>query len=220
MRKAGFTLIELLVVIAIIAILAAILFPVFARAREKARQASCQSNAKQIGLGFAMYAQDYDERMPIATWAAQGWGTGVCGATYGSWHRVIDPYVKNSQLFFCPSSAALTGCQHYGMNPTINGVALAQCTRPSSTMMVGESAGWNKPVPGVDGDPESWGTPAGGGHWACGGPGTNPFNNACGGGCVRRLYVPHNGGANITYVDGHVKWSKGSSIIQDNPWPL
>src|SRR5687768_5924591 len=61
----GFTLIELLVVIAIIAILAAILFPVFARARENARRSSCQSNLKQIGLGFAQYTQDYDEKMPI-----------------------------------------------------------------------------------------------------------------------------------------------------------
>ncbi|MGD9519210.1 MAG: DUF1559 domain-containing protein [Armatimonadota bacterium] len=95
MRR-GFTLIELLVVIAIIAILAAILFPVFARAREKARQASCQSNCKQIGLAFAMYAQDYDEMHPSAWYVynnSNGW----------IWVDCLYPYVKNVQLFTCPS---------------------------------------------------------------------------------------------------------------------
>ena len=73
-RRTGFTLIELLVVIAIIAILAAILFPVFAQAREKARQTSCLSNAKQLGLGISMYVQDYDETMPFACgWYANQW---------------------------------------------------------------------------------------------------------------------------------------------------
>ncbi|MBC7288515.1 MAG: DUF1559 domain-containing protein [Armatimonadetes bacterium] len=94
MRR-GFTLIELLVVIAIIAILAAILFPVFARARAKARQATCQSNLKQIGLALAMYAQDYDERFP-----AYGFG-----GTYGfHWNVVIYPYIKNISLYQCPDS--------------------------------------------------------------------------------------------------------------------
>src|SRR5690349_12144108 len=68
----GFTLIELLVVIAIIALLAAILFPVFARARENARRASCQSNLKQIGLGFHQYTQDYDDRLPLTMWHSGG----------------------------------------------------------------------------------------------------------------------------------------------------
>jgi prepilin-type N-terminal cleavage/methylation domain-containing protein len=95
-RKTGFTLIELLVVIAIIAILAAILFPVFARARENARRASCQSNLKQIGLGWQMYVQDYDSRLPVYE-----------GATYtgnsGTVMPLLAPYVKNGQIFYCPS---------------------------------------------------------------------------------------------------------------------
>lgn len=97
----GFTLIELLVVIAIIAILAAILFPVFARARENARRASCQSNLKQIGLGVMQYTQDYDEGFPpAATGNPNGWNA----ATRLTWRQIIQPYVKSTQLFACPSN--------------------------------------------------------------------------------------------------------------------
>src|ERR1044072_2109069 len=97
MRKA-FTLIELLVVIAIIAILASILFPVFARARENARRSSCMSNLKQIGLGFMQYTQDYDERMPPGptTYA-------FAGNVPSTWDLVIQPYIKSMQLLTCPS---------------------------------------------------------------------------------------------------------------------
>lgn len=88
--RRGFTLIELLVVIAIIAILAAILFPVFARARENARRSSCQSNLKQIGLGVAMYLDDYDNGYPVYSQLSNLY---VC----------LDPYLKSSQLWVCPS---------------------------------------------------------------------------------------------------------------------
>jgi len=93
MKRTGFTLIELLVVIAIIAILAAILFPVFARAREKARQTSCLSNVKSLTLAALMYAQDYDETLPFAyngKW----------------WYQVLEPYLKNTQILTCPSKRA------------------------------------------------------------------------------------------------------------------
>src|SRR5579863_10464700 len=92
-KKSGFTLIELLVVIAIIAILAAILFPVFAQAREKARQASCMSNEEQMALGVLQYTQDYDEVYPFglgASWYAV------------SWDINIQPYIKNLAVFECP----------------------------------------------------------------------------------------------------------------------
>ena len=95
-RKTAFTLIELLVVIAIIAILAAILFPVFARARENARRSSCQSNLKQIGLGILQYVQDYDEKLPYACDDA---------TNDRPWQLTIQPYVKSIQLFKCPSMA-------------------------------------------------------------------------------------------------------------------
>ncbi len=117
-RSAAFTLIELLVVIAIIAILAAILFPVFAQARESARAISCLSNIKQLGLGMVMYAQDYDESFPGSrmycvdkTTGQVVTGSGACLNTQGSddnvfgWHSAIKPYVKNYQLHTCPSNS-------------------------------------------------------------------------------------------------------------------
>jgi prepilin-type N-terminal cleavage/methylation domain-containing protein len=105
-RRFAFTLIELLVVIAIIAILASILFPVFARARENARRASCMSNMKQLGLSMMMYKQDYDGRFPSAGWAdnlpcPDGSGN-MCGA---SWEVKIYPYVKSLQVYVCPSDS-------------------------------------------------------------------------------------------------------------------
>jgi prepilin-type N-terminal cleavage/methylation domain-containing protein len=100
--KKGFTLIELLVVIAIIAILAAILFPVFARARENARRASCQSNLKQIGLGVLQYIQDYDERYPAARWGSgPSWD-----APRNVWFGQVHPYTKSLQIMQCPSDTA------------------------------------------------------------------------------------------------------------------
>jgi len=110
-KRNGFTLIELLVVIAIIAILAAILFPVFAQAREKARQASCQSNLKQIGIAFKMYVQDYDEQWPRCDpiTANAGMTVGTTGSrgqdfAFDGWiSNALIPYTKNQQIYICPS---------------------------------------------------------------------------------------------------------------------
>jgi len=122
----GFTLIELLVVIAIISILAAILFPVFARARENARRASCMSNLKQIGLGVMMYVQDYDDRYPLNAWipSVPQTDNSMPGAKFTislpsttpactggkcvSWMDIIYPYIKSVQVFQCPSQRIST----------------------------------------------------------------------------------------------------------------
>ncbi len=119
-RSAAFTLIELLVVIAIIAILAAILFPVFAQAREKARQAACLSNSKQIGLALLMYLQDYDEALPAPDWGAVPAGytgpftafawkskeTIASGPNMPAWCDVFQPYIKNTEVFRCPDDSS------------------------------------------------------------------------------------------------------------------
>ena len=103
-RLRAFTLIELLVVIAIIAILAAILFPVFARARENARRASCSSNLKQIGLGVAQYTQDYDETYSRSWYDCPGNG-GNANPVCPRWNDVLQPYIKSTQIFNCPSAS-------------------------------------------------------------------------------------------------------------------
>ena len=108
MRNRGFTLIELLVVIAIIAILAAILFPVFARAREKARQTQCLNNVRQMTTGVAMYAQDFDETLPLVAISVPSYympsgGRHTSGVM--PWVIVLDPYIKNTQIFACPTAA-------------------------------------------------------------------------------------------------------------------
>ncbi len=157
--RKGFTLIELLVVIAIIAILAAILFPAFARARENARRASCQSNLKQIGLGILQYTQDYDETYPRDYYDT------------GSWNTVIFPYVKSLQVYKCPSNrsdltvgttpsgdiplsyigfVAPNGFEHPVTHATIpsviasnffsSGTRLSEIISPAEALMVGEYA--------------------------------------------------------------------------------
>lgn len=181
--RVGFTLIELLVVIAIIAILAAILFPVFARAREKARQSACSSNLKQLGLAMMMYAQDYDESTPLG-YSGLGWWT-------GTWKERVHPYVKNYQLYQCPSqplSLPPGGYGTYGINAyigeAVSSVTLAQVQRPAETFAIGENG---------DGD---WVIEPNGAY--CSPPWPQP-------GWVQ---AHHNEGANFAYLDGHVKWLK------------
>jgi prepilin-type N-terminal cleavage/methylation domain-containing protein/prepilin-type processing-associated H-X9-DG protein len=162
----GFTLIELLVVIAIIAILAAILFPVFARARENARRSSCQSNLKQIGLGVMQYTQDYDERYPSAMYASKYWdgpgtwisataGDGTPGGTYvvqvptggspanyKSWADSIFPYIKSTQLLRCPSASTEPNAMSYAYSGGISGTHYRnyQSAVPPGPLIPGASA--------------------------------------------------------------------------------
>ncbi len=207
-RRLGFTLIELLVVIAIIAILAAILFPVFARAREKARQSSCSSNMKQLALGMLMYAQDYDEKFPRDGFAhlssppvpsapafnAHDPGSNPPATTdyyYSSWASVIHPYIKNVQIYRCPSTqyncyGVAYGLPRYAINgaqtgtTTLfndNGPMQAEIKRPAEILMIGEKGG------------------GGGDQYILSG----------------QYYagrMSHNDGSNLAYFDGHVKWLK------------
>ena len=146
MKRRGFTLIELLVVIAIIAILAAILFPVFARAREKARQTSCISNVKQQSLAVLMYGQDYDEQLVRYYYAAMG-----IAWQYRHWPGRLMPYVQNLQVFRCPSvqmaptqANLLEGRAGYGIAyPYPGGVstAMAQYQAPATHLIITDNIG-------------------------------------------------------------------------------
>lgn len=198
MSRKGFTLIELLVVIAIIAILAAILFPVFAKAREKARQASCASNLKQFGTAMMMYAQDYDERFTRAYFYHPPGGPD--GLTF--WEINIQPYVANEQLQICPShewtytysnpdftsSYAITSISQSRNGQAcepISGGRLAMMQDVAGTIMICDST-----------SAEIFGP------WS-GDPDPLVFTEV---GSRSRVWEGHNDGANYTFVDGHVKW--------------
>jgi prepilin-type N-terminal cleavage/methylation domain-containing protein/prepilin-type processing-associated H-X9-DG protein len=216
-RKRAFTLIELLVVIAIIAILAAILFPVFARARETARKSSCLSNLKQLGVGMLMYAQDYDEQY------ANCWhvfpGRGQNGGTQATdetkvcitWDRLIFPYVKNIGIYACPSDAGSTKAIVPGMgSPVIRSYCyvgsigggwcpwtpartMAAVPRPAETLMLIERDNCGGTVHG----------PTKGEWWWC------TITDSAAESDWR-----HNEGMNVLYVDGHVKnarWAKDTT---------
>jgi prepilin-type N-terminal cleavage/methylation domain-containing protein/prepilin-type processing-associated H-X9-DG protein len=239
-KNKGFTLIELLVVIAIIAILAAILFPVFARARENARRTSCASNLRQVGLAVMQYVQDYDSVFPV-----NGYATGLTpaeatatqpGGNWSNgnifWPQMMFPYHKSFQAFFCPSSPAPRSTSaplnardgHYGANRFVMGDTAsnprtqASIISATGTYMLMDSAGDQsyilRPVDVV---------PAATGKIFI--PGTKELATA-----ARPLfsntpatqaaydkdyqYGRHLGGVSVVFADGHVKWLK-SSIVSD-----
>ena len=210
--KKGFTLIELLVVIAIIAILAAILFPVFARARENARRSSCSSNLKQIALGVIQYVQDYDEKYPQVRAATAGVTTG--------WAIQMQPYLKSTQIFQCPSETnapanvnttdanyGQAGYSDYWYNSRIAGVNQAQVDQVSSTILNGDGTNgssayvFNGENATVDGS-----TPT-----ATSGAVTGVRTTAPSGTTLGDFGQRHLDGINYAFADGHVKWLKSSS---------
>lgn len=214
MRKNhGFTLIELLVVIAIIAILAAILFPVFAKAREKARQASCVSNVKQIMNAATMYTQDYDETM---TWSVNKWSTGTYADPWITWAVQLMPYIKNWDVYACPSTKKGSMMGYWGVDynvwPTYavttyiwdsgaapSPVPLAAIQNPADKIYIADA---NHPVCG---DARGWLTSSACGQWTCGG------NVSATG----KWLVPHSDGLCVGYIDGHVKWVKATKFSDD-----
>jgi len=208
--KRGFTLIELLVVIAIIAILAAILFPVFARARENARRTSCQSNIKQIALGIFMYAQDYDEKLPNNR--VNGKDNVTSSNPYG-WADAMQPYLKSTQIFQCPSESTgpnsnpITGSySDYWLSIPAAGKSDAVFDAPSVTVLIGDGAGNSATTAAAPVDDGDDGTFQGTARYRVDGDGTgcSVVGKAEFAGASRHL-----DGANIAFADGHVKWEKG-----------
>jgi len=159
-----------------------------------------------------MYAQDYDERLPLGWVAPAG---GQCGVSVYPWRIAVMPYVKNWQLFYCPSAPSL-GCQVYGINPNTWARALAEVRQPASVCLICEAGRWNTPVPGDRLDPVSWGPPAGGAHWQVAWPGSGQYEGTGCNPCARRPYAAHNEGLNVGYADGHVKWLKGTNVVTDS----
>ena len=207
-RRNGFTLIELLVVIAIIALLAAILFPVFSLAREKARSATCQSNLKQLSLGFIQYNQDFDGYYPESMASP----TNSNPPNYYFWPNLIQPYVKSTQIFTCPDSTlktmvlpiydTLNSCDtsSYGMNNQqfnqVKQVNMASIKQSATLILLmdsgegfiashGNSATIFDSNFDLDGDSSACTTEV-------------QFNSA--------RVARHTLGSNIAFCDGHVKW--------------
>jgi prepilin-type N-terminal cleavage/methylation domain-containing protein/prepilin-type processing-associated H-X9-DG protein len=195
----AFTLIELLVVIAIIALLAAILFPVFARARENARKSSCQNNEKQLGLAMKQYIQDYDEIFPPD-------GVAVTAANCTGWAYTLQPYLKSEQLLQCPSeptkspnaptlaerAVLVTGGftdYYYNFNLGDGKTSDAQIERSASVLLFGDGVAGGSSVSDYNRDKLS---------------------------SVDNGPVRHLEGANYVFVDGHVKWMTPKSILPGN----
>ncbi len=229
MNRKGFTLIELLVVIAIIAILAAILFPVFAKAREKARQTACLSNCKQIGLAFMQYVQDYDETYPATTsWPCPVWAYLPAGTPAPS---VLNPYIKSMDFWLCPSrdkndtwpgAAGIPAT--YAYNATLGGgvqfgtaapwwilpnapMTLANVKMPASTVLQGECVGSSScflPPSGAGGNALT-------NSWFQYNPAMSGFGDTVG------PHFRHNEGMNLTLADGHAKWFIRSNADLSNP---
>lgn len=233
MKRNGFTLIELLVVIAIIAILAAILFPVFARARENARRTSCMSNLKQMGLGMMQYVQDYDGNYPARLYRAgaptpgdTAGGTVYLGlivppttnSAYANTEWILEPYIKSRQVAVCPSftgnPATNPGGYAYnliaGVPSTYGGpdvLSESLLTEPS-LMIAFFDGSWYR-----DGYPVETSTGTFNGNWRvnfCTFINNGPSNNctATSAGPEINRYGRHLDGAVASYMDGHVKWQK------------
>ncbi len=199
MQTRGFTLIELLVVIAIIAILAAILFPVFAKAREKARQSSCNSNLKQMATASKMYGSDYDESVTPGAIQAAG--------LYYMFPNLLQPYIKNTQLLTCPSKpgqgwtggAPPYACvqPHTILSNYTNNFCISGATWGGTAAPLKKEAQLTKPSESIE---------FADGLCPMGQPSSAAST------CYGFDSTRHNEGANCSFYDGHVKWMKSQNI--------
>lgn len=210
-HRRGFTLIELLVVIAIIAILAAILFPVFAQAREKARSLSCLSNMRQLGTGFSMYTQDYDECLvPLATQVPSPTPPVVAGGTITWWPDLIQPYVKNAQIFRCPSlppNRFGIGYNHPELAVWLGGgQSIAAIEKPADTLALADTAVISNPA---EADPNKWKAATGNSDtYFFRTPSNMPYYDSD----PARVVGRHQEMANAVFADGHAKAMKVSAF--------
>ena len=237
-KASAFTLIELLVVIAIIAILAAILFPVFAQAREKARAISCMSNMKQIGISMQMYTQDYDETLffrPATSAARVGSGrsgvviTDTVASARAQWWNLLLTYIKNNAVYVCPDDATKplsvdnngvsAFARSYVASCGPEDLTLAQIEHPSDTIVITEKWGHVDNGVGSSGtkvNNESWLEPFDGDECQAG----SDVNSS--GGCIDpqpgyptgmvKMANWHSEGMNSAFFDGHAKWVRPETI--------
>lgn len=238
-RKQGFTLIELLVVIAIISILAAILFPVFAKARENARRTSCLSNMKQIGLGMMQYLQDYDDRYPRAwggldTAGAEGRNPdptdietdtskpggafkvnpnpGGAALNYRTWMDYIYPYVKSTQLFRCPSHSPTADQASYGYSIAFSGYFTSNISFSGDT-----AAPRNQPISTAavrrPAEVLTIAEYVQGYNYTMSPSIAYTYVSSAPSSASYNLLTPHLGGGTAVYADGHAKWRPRGFIL-------
>ena len=219
-RRQGFTLIELLVVIAIIAILAAILFPVFAQARESARQTTCLNNNKQIGIAVAMYTADWDEKYPVQR--TNGMAIMAKNGKEITYYDSLAPYIKNQQVWVDPSGQGdkTLPTMGYHMNGnliTATGLSEAAVAAPATCLLMREfGAGWHAPV--------AYLRPYRGGcdDTFCGSSNLVWYDGL---GCVPtakaggRRAGPHKNGYNLLCADTHAKWYRPETAINLSHFP-
>ena len=218
----GFTLIELLVVIAIIAILAALLFPTFAKVRDNARRASCSSNLRQVSMAMMQYTQDNEERYPVGNNVVPFgfWGRGWAGEVY--------PYVSSAEAFRCPDDGTPRPSVSFSFNGNLDGHqrggVLSASTAPSSTVLLNECQGVTADVrdPNEGNSGAGHGNDGGAGfidysgpdaHWVTGPMGQPAWTDGLnGGGYGYQWQGLHAGGSNFAMEDGHVKWLRPERV--------